>query len=98
MKALNCFTSYLSNRQQLTVIVSYYRSYSYVKDYGVTQGTLLGLILFLIYIHIYIHSIPTSLLKSRLFMFADDIALVNADDNCEELKHSVKVTYSISII
>lgn len=52
-------------------------------------------IIYIIYhfILIYIHSIPARglLLKGRLFMFADDIALVNVDNNnWEELKPSVE--------
>lgn len=58
---LKWFTSYLSNRQQLTTIGSYYSNYFYVKDYGVTKGTELGPILFLIYIN----SIPASILKRK---------------------------------
>jgi hypothetical protein len=39
---LKWFTSYLSNRQQLTIIGSNHSNFCYVKDYGVTQGTSLG--------------------------------------------------------
>lgn len=33
---LKWFTSYLSNRQQLTTVGSHYNNYCNVKDYGVT--------------------------------------------------------------
>jgi len=84
---LNWFSSYLSNRQLLTTIRSHYSDYCYIEDYGVTQGTSLGPILFLIYIN----SIPPALLKDKLFMSADDIALVNVEENWEKLKEIVEL-------
>ncbi|KAL4100716.1 hypothetical protein QTP88_020750 [Uroleucon formosanum] len=38
--ALKWFTSYLSNRQQLTTVGSHFSNHSYVEDYGVTQVVL----------------------------------------------------------
>lgn len=57
-----------------------YSDYLKVKDYGVIQGTLLDPILFLICIN----SIPACLLKGKRFMFADNKALVNFEDNWEK--------------
>lgn len=82
---LSWFGSYLSDRQQLTTIVPLYSNYCYVDDYRVTQNTSLGPVLFLIYIN----SIPASKLKGKLFMFADDIALVNVENNWEYLKQTL---------
>lgn len=50
------------------------------KRYGATQGILLEFVLFLIYIN--------SILKGKLFMFANDIVLVNIEDNWETLKRT----------
>jgi len=35
--------------------------------------------------------IPAYLLKGKLFIFADDIALVNFEDNWGKLKHTVEI-------
>jgi len=52
-----------------------------------TQGTSLGPILLLFYIN----SVPVSLLKGKLFMFAGFIALVYFKHNWEKLKQTVKI-------
>lgn len=39
---------------------------------------------------IHINSIPESMLKGKLFIFADDIAYVNVEDNWGNLKQIVE--------
>jgi hypothetical protein len=72
-KTLNWFKSYFENRKQ-TVCLNGIESDSLNVDYGVVQGSTLGPLLFLIYIN----NITKLNLHSRLFLFADDTALVTS--------------------
>lgn len=84
------FTSYLGYRQHINTVGSLYNDYCGFNDYVATQGTSLVPILFLIFIN----SIPASVLKGKIIMFADDIAIFNNDDSWENEKKMSCLTYS----
>ena len=78
------FSSYLSNRSQITEISSH-TSGKVPMTCGVPQGSILGPLLFLIYIN----DIYRSSKKFDFFIFADDTNLLYADKNLKSLEQTV---------
>ena len=83
------FSSYLSNRQQYTLINS---SSSSVKNvtYGVPQGSILGPLLFIIYINDVINS--TS--QGHFLLFADDTSIIFSTNQWENPNSVLEVQMS----
>lgn len=79
--ALDWFVSYLSNRKQFVTLQSKFQSDTMNIDFGVIQGSTLGPVLFLTYIN-NICKVQTS---GRIFLFADDAALLVTGDNWNEV-------------
>ncbi len=76
--SLSWFKSYLQDRKQIVSINNVESNASNI-DYGVIQGSTLGPILFLVYIN----NISKLSVKGKLFLFADDTALVSTGDSWE---------------
>ena len=74
--ALQWFDSYLSNRQQRTLINDSLSEPKLVTC-GVPQGSIIGPLLFILYIN----DLPDRILHCEIFLYADDTALYYAADN-----------------
>ena len=70
---LDWFTSYLSNRKQITKVGTATSDMASV-NFGVPQGSILGPLLFTLYIN----SLPSIVSNCKVNLYADDIALVYA--------------------
>jgi hypothetical protein len=77
---LNWFKSYFSNRQQFVSINEVFSNKTGV-DFGVVQGSTVGPALFLIYIN----NISKVNIMGKLFLFADDTALVSTGCTWDEV-------------
>lgn len=89
--ALKWFKSYLSDRKQIVSICGQ-TSDTLNVDYGVVQGSTLGPILFLIYIN----NIDKLNISGRIFLFADDTAVVFEGNTWEEVYRNA--THDLQII
>uniref|UniRef100_A0A146M6K4 Putative RNA-directed DNA polymerase from transposon BS n=2 Tax=Lygus hesperus TaxID=30085 RepID=A0A146M6K4_LYGHE len=78
--SLAWFSSYLKERRQVVSIGNYVGDLRNI-DYGVIQGSTLGPSLFLIYIN----SISAVIDSEKIFLFADDTALLIRGSNWHEL-------------
>lgn len=78
--ALRWFVTYFEGRSQ-KVYVNGVESNVNSVDYGVVQGSTLGPLLFLIYVN----NITKLSLKSRIFLFADDTAVVSMGCTWDEV-------------
>jgi Reverse transcriptase (RNA-dependent DNA polymerase) len=78
-KALNLIENYLSDREQI-VKVGDQKSTKRKITTGVVQGSCLGPLLYLLFFN----AIGSLKLKGKLFLFADDAALVNIHDSTDE--------------
>jgi hypothetical protein len=79
-KSLDWFKSYLMNRVQKVSINGVDSSMESV-DYGVVQGSNLGPLLFTVYVN----DISKLELKGKLFLFADDMALITEGSTWDEV-------------
>ena len=84
--ALNWFVSYLSDRRQ-RVKCNNVLSDEIKVEYGVPQGSVLGPILFLVVIN----SLGFLKTTGKLFMFADDLALLYSDVNIAGLEERIRL-------
>lgn len=82
--AYKWFESYLSNREQF-VWHNGYNSPTQSTNTGVPQGTNLSTTLFLIYIN----DITEAGLKGHLYLYADDIAIVYAEENKSKVQNKM---------
>ncbi len=74
--ARSWFDSYLSNRSQCTIVGDDLSSPKWIRC-GVPQGSILGPLLFICYIN----DLQQHCLATKLYMYADDSALVSS--NCD---------------
>ena len=79
--SLNWFVSYLEDRDQCTYIDGHL-SDPMPTNSGVPQGSILGPLLFVCYIN----DLPKYCTEMRPYLFADDTALVIADDSLERIQ------------
>ena len=79
--ALQWFDSYLSNRQQRTLINDSLSEPKLVTC-GVLQGSKIGPLLFILYIN----DLPDRILHCKVFLYADDTALYYAADNSRTIE------------
>ena len=78
------FRSYLTNRKQF-VSISGSKSYIAPVKYGVPQGSVLGPLLFLIYIN----DLHNAIIHSKTCHFADDTAILSANQSLKQLQKHV---------
>ena len=78
------FRSYLTNRK-LFVSISGSKSYIAPVKYGVPQGSVLGPLLFLIYIN----DLHNAIIHSKTCHFADDTAILSANQSLKQLQKHV---------
>jgi hypothetical protein len=90
-KALEWFSSYLAERRQI-VAVNNVESTALPIDYGVVQGSNLGPILFLIYIN----NLAKINITGKLYLFADDTAILFDGSDWEEVTESA--TRDLSLV
>ena len=79
-KCLNWFESYLSNRQQFTVVNGTNSKYNTVGC-GVPQGSILGPFLFLIYVN----DLPQCSQSLNYILFADDTSVFTSGNDLSSL-------------
>lgn len=84
-KQVQWFRSYLTNRKQYVKINCVHSELDDISC-GVPQGSILGPILYLIYVN----DIQFLRLFGRLYLFADDTALVYEADSVSELYHMIQ--------
>ncbi|KAG5668041.1 hypothetical protein PVAND_015998 [Polypedilum vanderplanki] len=83
--AAKLIESYLSNRHQICKIGTSYSKKINI-DHGVIQGSVLGPLLF----NIYINNITNLRIRGKIYLYADDIALVNSHSPTEPIENVVK--------
>jgi hypothetical protein len=77
---LNCFKSYLSDREQQCLVNGHLSSPRKIKC-GVPQGSILGPFLFLLYIN----DMPDSLKYSTPSLYADDTEIYLSSKDCDDI-------------
>ena len=85
-KASELVSSYLENRTQIVKVDNKYSKPSAINS-GVVQGSCLGPLLFLIFIN----GIGKVKTHGKLFLFADDAALISIHENAEEIQSTLKL-------
>ena len=81
--AVNWFSSYLSDRQQLVDVSGTFSSETKIEC-GVPQGSIMGPLLFLIYVN----DMP-AVVKHKLLIYADDAALLVHGKNLKDIQSSL---------
>ena len=82
--SLKWFNSYLTNREQKTVVNGVLSNSCKIKC-GIPQGSILGPLLFILYIN----DLQACDLNSRVRMYADDTSLTVANANARELEQQM---------